>query len=141
MLKKIPKIIVPKLLATLAQMGHGDEIVIADANFPGERLNVNTIRCDGIESCDMLEAILQLLPLDQGVDTPWIMMQPSDTNNYDLEEKYRMLIRKCEPNAGDVLKLDRLKFYERASSAFSVVMTGTAKRFGNIILKKGTLLE
>ena len=90
MLKGIPKILTPDLLAILARMGHGDEIVLADANFPGERLNKNVIRCDGSEISDLLEAILKLFPLDLSVDTPWAMMRPADLMHYDdrIEKEY-----------------------------------------------------
>lgn len=141
MLKGIPKIIAPDLLVTLARMGHGDEIVLADANFPGERLNTNVIRCDGSDIPELMEAILQLLPLDKSVKSPWFMMKPSDLTNYDdkLEKNYAGILRQFFPEIKGAEKIGRFDFYERASEAFAVVMSGTAKRFGNIILKKGTI--
>lgn len=141
MLKGIPKIITPDLLVTLARMGHGDEIVLADANFPGERLNKNLIRCDGSEIMELLSAILQLFPLDQSVKSPWYMMKPSDLTNYDdnLEKNYAGILRQFSTDISGAEKIERFDFYKRASEAYVVVMSGTAKRFGNIILKKGTI--
>lgn len=142
MLKGIPKMITPDLLATLARMGHGDEIVLADANFPGERINKNVIRCDGSEISDLLEAILQLLPLDQSVKSPWLMMQPTDmvTYNDHLEKNYYKILCQYSKNVSVAEKIERFEFYQRASKAYAIVMTGTAKRFGNIILKKGIIV-
>lgn len=141
MLKGIPKILTPDLLAILARMGHGDEIVLADANFPGERLNKNVIRCDGSEISDLLEAILKLFPLDLSVDTPWAMMRPADLMHYDdrIEKEYYNILYQILPEIKEAEKIDRFGFYERSSSAFAVVMTGTLKRFGNVIIKKGTI--
>ena len=141
MLKGIPKIISPDLLAVLSRMGHGDEIVLADANFPGERLNKNIVRCDGIEITDLLEAILQLLPLDTSVATPWTMMKPTNLANYDreIERAYQSLLRKFIPDIPEAEEVERFAFYQRASNAFAIVMTGTLKRFGNVIISKGTI--
>lgn len=143
MLKGIPKIIPPKLLSVLAIMGHGDEIVIADANFPGKKLNNNTIRCDGSEVEELLEAILQLFPLDTSVKSAWVMMQPLDLDTYDssIEKIYNEILLRFYPEVGNVEKMDRFEFYRRVSEAYAVVMTGTTKRFGNIIIKKGTIIQ
>lgn len=142
MLKGIPKILTPDLLATLARMGHGDEILLADANFPGERLNRNIIRCDGSEIPDLLKAVLQLFPLDKFVETPWLMMKPADLTDYDdhIEKSYHRLLLQSDSEVGQAEKIERFKFYKRAWEAYAKVMTGTAKRFGNIMIKKGTIL-
>lgn len=143
MLIGIPKILPPELLYVLARMGHGDEIILADANFPGERVNNTVIRCDGSEIADLLTATLELLPLDQTVKSPWAMMQATDSNNYDssMEKQYFEIINRFSTNTTSAEKIERFEFYQRAASAFAVVMTGTAKRFGNIILKKGTVFQ
>ena len=141
MLKGISKIISPDLLYALARMGHGDEIVLADANFPGDSLNGNVIRCDGLEICELLKAILPLFPLDQSVDTPWSMMKPTDSKNYDdqLEGSYYHILKEYENDINQAEKIERFDFYQRASEAYVVIMSGTAKRFCNVILKKGTI--
>lgn len=141
MLIGISRIINPDLLYALARMGHGDEIVLADANFPGESLNDNVIRCDGLEICDLLQAILPLFPLDQSVDSPWYMMKPTDSRNYEvqLESSYHFILKEYESDINEAEKIERFDFYQRASEAYVVVMSGTTKRFGNVILKKGTI--
>lgn len=143
MLKGIPKIITPKLLMILASMGHGDEIVIADANFPAKKLNKNTIRCDGSEAAELLEAILNLFPLDTSVKSAWAMMQPSnlEANDDAIENTYKTLLLRYYPEIGGVEKMERFGFYKRASEAYAIIMTGTTKRFGNIIIKKGTIIQ
>lgn len=143
MLKGIPALLSPALLATLAAMGHGDEIVLADANFPGERLNSRVLRYDGVPAVDLLNAILQLFPLDKSAAHAWVMMQPSDARHYDasLETQYRTILQRADASVGEVEKMPRFEFYERATHAFAVVMTGTSQRFGNLILKKGTIFQ
>ena len=143
MLKGIPGILSPQLLKILAEMGHGDEIVLADANFPGEKLNANIVRCDGLEATDLLDAILQLFPLDTAVEKPWFMMQPTDLKNYDdrVEKIYNEIVNKYSPGLKGPEKLERFDFYQRASVSFAIVMTGCLKRFGNVIIKKGTIFN
>ncbi|NJM15911.1 MAG: L-fucose mutarotase [Bacteroidales bacterium] len=139
MLKGISPIISPQLLATLAAMGHGDEIVLADAHFPGQALNPNTIRADGLRIPDLLEAILPLFELDQYVESPLVMMAAVTGDRLDpaVEEAYLHSIRKTEPNLLAIERIERFAFYERAKQAFAVVITGETAKYGNIILKKG----
>jgi len=139
MLKGISPIISPKLLETLSRMGHGDEIVLADAHFPGETFNSNVLRADGLRIPDLLEAILPLFELDSYVDSPLVMMQAvqGDVLDPKVEEEYLISIRKTNPNAAPIKRIDRFEFYERTKSAFSVVMTGETAKYGNILLKKG----
>lgn len=139
MLKGISPILSPKLLETLARMGHGDEIILADAHFPGETFNQNVIRADGIRIPDLLEGILPLFELDSYVDAPLIMMQAVEGDKLDpkVEESYLKSIHKTNPDINPIERIDRFDFYERAKSAFAVVMTGETAKYGNIILKKG----
>ena len=139
MLKGISPIISPKLLETLSRMGHGDEIVLADAHFPGETFNSNVLRADGLRIPDLLEAILPLFELDSYVDSPLVMMQAvqGDVLDPKVEDEYLISIRKTNPNAAPIKRIDRFEFYERTKSAFSVVMTGETAKYGNILLKKG----
>ena len=129
----------PELLATLAQMGHGDEIVLADAHFPGHTINEWVIRADGLKIPDLLEAILPLFELDSYVENPLIMMQtvPGDTLDTKVEEKYLEKVKITNPNITSVERIERFEFYERSKKAFTVVMTGETVKYGNIILKKG----
>lgn len=139
MLKGISPIISPGLLEVLARMGHGDEIVLADAHFPGETHNDNVIRADGLKIPDLLSAILPLFELDAYVDHPLIMMAAVEGDELDpvVEESYLESIHKTNPDVAPMLRIDRFEFYSRAEEAFAVVMTGETARYGNIILKKG----
>lgn len=139
MLKGISPIISPELLAVLARMGHGDEIVLADAHFPGETFNKKNIRADGLRIADLLAAILPLFELDAYVDHPLIMMAAVEGDSLDpsVEKSYLKSIHQTNPIVVPILRIDRFDFYERAREAFAVVMTGETAKYGNIILKKG----
>lgn len=139
MLKGISPLISPDLLSVLAMMGHGDEIVLADAHFPGETINKRVIRADGLKTADLLEAILPLFELDAYVPAPLIMMAPveDDILNPKVKESYLKSIRITNPNVPAIEHIERFAFYERAKNAFALVMTGEIAKYGNIILKKG----
>ena len=139
MLKGISPLISPELLATLARMGHGDEIVLADAHFPGESFNPNVLRADGLRLPDLLEAILPLFELDNYVPHPLVMMAAVAGDKLDpaFEQSYLKAIHKSNPGVSPIERIDRFAFYERTRSAFAVVMTGETAKYGNIILKKG----
>ena len=139
MLIGISPVISPELLAVLARMGHGDEIVLADAHFPGETCNHRILRADGIRIPALLEGILPLFALDEYVDSPLIMMAAvkGDTLDPAVERSYRETIDRHWPKTPAIKRIDRFAFYERAKQAFAVVMTGETAKYGNIILKKG----
>jgi len=139
MLKGISPLISPQLLEVMARMGHGDELVLADAHFPGESLNKRIIRADGLRIADLLEAILPLFELDTYVPHPVLMMEPvvGDHLDPDVEMSYMKQISAVNPTLPQVKRLDRYSFYERAKNAFAVVMTGETVKYGNIILIKG----
>jgi L-fucose mutarotase len=139
MLKGISPLISPQLLETLARMGHGDEIVLADAHFPAESFNKNVLRADGLKIADLLEAILPLFELDSYVDVPLVMMAAvkGDELDPEVEKKYLTAINKTNPNINSILRIDRFEFYDRTKNAFAVVMTGELAKYGNILLKKG----
>lgn len=139
MLKGISPLFSPELLATLYQMGHGDEIVLADAHFPGHSTNEYVIRADGLLIEDLLDAILPLFALDSYVDDPVAMMAcvPGDQPDPSVEAGYRAVIDKYAPDTHPISFIERFAFYERANKAFCVVMTGDTRKYANIILKKG----
>ena len=139
MLEGISPLISPDLLAVLHRMGHGDEIVLADAYFPGETYGKRVLRADGLSVADLLDAILPLFVLDAYVDSPVIMMAavPGDELDPTVEESYRAAIDRHRPNTPTIQRIDRFAFYDRAQTAFAVVMTGETAKYGNIILKKG----
>jgi L-fucose mutarotase len=139
MLRGISPLLGPELLATLCRMGHGDEIVLADAHFPGHSLNSAVIRADGVKVADLLDAILPLFVLDTYVASPVVMMAvvPADTLDASVEHRYRTVIDEHAPGTPPIERWDRNAFYERAKSAFAIVMTGETAKYGNVILKKG----
>jgi L-fucose mutarotase len=139
MLKGIDPIISPELLKILAEMGHGDEIVLADAHFPGHTCcPKNVLRGDGLQIPDLLEGIIPLFELDSYAD-PLVMMAAVEGDELDpqVEIDYMAVIRKCIPDAPGVTRIGRFEFYDRAEKAYACVITGTTAKYGNIILKKG----
>ena len=138
MLKGIHPAIGPELLKVLAEMGHGDEIILADAHFPGHSFNDQVLRADGVKITTLLDGILPLFELDS-YDDPLIMMQAVEGDSLDpnVESSYRAEIEKHAPDAPEVIRIGRFEFYDRAEKAAVVVMTGETAKYANIILKKG----
>jgi L-fucose mutarotase len=141
MLINISPVISPELLIALDKMGHGDEIILADAFFPGDTCNQRVIRADGIRIPKLLDGILRLINLDPYVKSPVIMMAPTPGDSLDpsVEKAYREVIDTRWPGTPAVERIERFVFYERTKSAFAVVMTGETVPYGNIILKKGVV--
>lgn len=139
MLKGISSLLSPELLAELCRMGHGDEIVLADAHFPGNTMNPRVLRADGLRVTEMLDAILPLFEIDSYSPDPLVMMEAveGDTLDPSVEKSYLVPILKHAPQAPAIQHIDRFAFYERARHAYAVVMTGETAKYGNIILKKG----
>jgi L-fucose mutarotase len=139
MLKGISPLFSPELLAAIYRMGHGDEIVLADAHFPGHSTNDYVIRADGLQINSLLEAILPLFALDTYVDDPVVMMAcvPGDEPDPTVESGYRAVIDKYSPDTPEIRFIERFDFYARASKAFTVVMSGDTRKYANVILKKG----
>lgn len=143
MLKGIPSILPPELLKILMEMGHGDEIVISDGNFPAANYAQRLVRCDGHNVPDLLDAILKFFPLDPYVDAPVSLMQvvPGDTVETPIWDVYKAIVRKHEPTHNKVQNVERFAFYEQAKAAYAVVSTGEKALYANIILKKGVVIE
>jgi len=139
MLIGISPLISPDLLAVLHRMGHGDEIVLADAHFPGETYGKRVLRADGLKIPDLLDAILPLFVLDSYVESPLIMMAAVAGDQLDpvVESSYRQAVDSHWPNTPPIQRIDRFAFYDRAKQAFAILMTGETVKYGNIILKKG----
>lgn len=139
MLKGISPLLSPELLADLYRMGHGDEVVLADAYFPGHGIHENVIRADGLHIADLLDAILPLFALDGYVEHPVVMMQtlPQDEVDPTVASDYRAAIDAHVPETPAIDYIDRFDFYDRAKNAFVVIMTGETRKYANIILKKG----
>ena len=139
MLVGISPLLSPELLAALYRMGHGDEVVLADAHFPGHSYNDNTLRADGLKVAELLDAILPLFPLDDYVDSPVFMMAPvsGDQADPDVEAAFRAAVDRHWPDTAPIAMVERFAFYEQTRRACCVVMTGETAKYGNIILKKG----
>jgi len=134
MLKGISPLVSPELLKTLAEMGHGDEIVLSDAHFPAHSINARVLRADGLAADRLLAAIRPLFELD-AYATPVVMMAPvaGDALDPSVEAAYRQALG----YTGKIEQMERYAFYDRARKAFAVVVTGETRKYGNVILKKG----
>jgi L-fucose mutarotase len=141
MLIGISPVISPELLDALFRMGHGDELVLADAFFPGDTCNSRVIRADGLRIPALLDGILALMNLDYAVPHPVAMMQvlAGEAADPSVEASYRAVIDKRWPETPAIEKVERFAFYERTKKAYAVVMTGETVKYGNIILKKGVI--
>lgn len=134
MLKGISPVVSPDLLKTLAEMGHGDEIVFSDAHFPAHTFNSRVIRADGVSAEALLAGVIPLFELD-AYATPVVMMEavPGDSLDPAVEAAYRRALG----YDGTIQREERFAFYERAKKAYAVVITGQTAKYGNVILKKG----
>lgn len=139
MLKGIPKILPPELLKIMMEMGHSDEIVLADGNFPSAALGKRVVRCDGHGVPEVLDAMLKFFPLDTYVESPVTLMQivPGDSVVPTIWDTYQEIIERHQPVKIDLM--ERFAFYERAQTAYAVVATGENALYANIILKKGVV--
>lgn len=144
MLKGIPEILSPELLCALSQMGHGDELVIADGNFPCHTVGKNSIviRADGHGVPEILDAVLQVLPLDTYTPQPVGLMEVVKGDNVEtpIWDEYEKLLNKYEPEHHDIEYIERFAFYERAKGAYLIISTGEKALYANILLKKGVVV-
>lgn len=145
MLKGIPKILSPELLKVLCEMGHSDRLVIADGNFPAQTMGKNgiVIRMDGHGACQVLEAILQVFPLDTYVEHPMNLMQvmPGDPVETPIWEDYREIVKRADQRGDAVIgEIERFAFYEEAKSAYAIIATGESALYANIMLQKGVVV-
>jgi len=142
MLKGINPILSPELLKILSEMGHGDEIVIADGNFPGASMAKKLIRADGISAPAMLDAVLSVIPLDQYDDNNFVLMKivEGDTVVPVIWDTYEEILNKYEPKA-HMEHIERFCYYDRAKEAYAVIATGEAAQYANIIVKKGCIIR
>jgi L-fucose mutarotase len=141
MLKGISPLISPELLKILMEMGHGDELVIADGNFPAASVAQRLVRSDGNGVPELLDAILKLFPLDQYVERPVGLMAvvPGDPYQPVIWDEYRAILRQNEPDFVDFEYVERFAFYERARKAYAVLASSEKALYANIILKKGVV--
>ncbi|MEK8127562.1 RbsD/FucU domain-containing protein [Paenibacillus filicis] len=143
MLKGIPAILSPELLAILMEMGHGDELVLADGNFPAAACARRLVRADGHGIPELLDAVLQLYPLDSYIDEPVALMQvvPGDPVVPTIWDQYREIADRHEGRPIRQAFVERFEFYERAKKAYAIVATGERAQYANIVLTKGVVLQ
>ena len=141
MLKGIPSIISPELLKILAEMGHGDEIVIGDGNFPGQSMNERCVRLDGHGVPEVMEAILQLMPLDTYAQPAYIIQKiPGDNVETPIWDVYKEIVAKEDKRGADAFcEVERFQFYENAKNAYAIIATGETALYANIMLQKGVV--
>lgn len=138
MLKKIPSIMSPELMYMLMKMGHGDEILLADGNYPTESKGIPVVRADGLGIPELLEAILNFLPLDTFVEENIIFMDNGKEEKPLIWKEYRKIVREKTKDA-KIAVIERYKFYNRADKVFFIVATSERALYANIILIKGVV--
>ncbi len=140
MLKGIPNILTPELLKILMEMGHGDELVIADGNFPSQRIGQRVVRLDGHNVPEIMEAVLKLYPLDTySVPVALMAKVPGDTVETPIWDTYKKIVADHTDQEPEFV--ERFAFYERAKDAYAVIATSEKALYANIILKKGVVVE
>ena len=146
MLKNIPKILSPELLKVLCEMGHGDRLVISDGNFPAESMgkNAKVIRMDGHGVPEILDAILQLFPLDTYVEKPVGLMEvvPGDPVETPIWNTYFDTVQKHDARGENAVQyIERFAFYDAAKAAYAIIATGESALYANILLQKGVVTD
>ena len=144
MLKGIPKILSPELLKVLAEMGHSDRLVISDGNFPAESMGKDAIviRCDGHGVPELLDAILQVFPLDTYVEKPVNLMEvmPGDDVETPIWDTYKEIVAKYDDRGAEAVgNIERFKFYDETKTAYCVIATSESALYANIMLQKGVI--
>jgi len=141
MLKGIPEILSPDMLKILSEMGHGDDIVIADGNFPAASNARNLIRCDGHGVPELLDAILKFFPLDTFVEKPVsvIPVVGDETSRPPIWAEFEKIVKKHHSNFKDFEYVERFNFYERAKNAYAIISTTESALYACLILKKGVI--
>ena len=141
MLKNISPLLTPELLKILCEMGHGDEIVLADGNFPAASHNNRVVRLDAHGGVEVLKAIMSVFPLDTYAESNAVLMEvvPGDKVETPIWAEYEDLLKNAEGDAVRMGHIERFAFYERAKKAYAVIATGEGALYANLILKKGVI--
>ena len=142
MLKGLSPFLTPELLKVLCEMGYGDEIVLADGNFPAESLHSRVIRLDAHSGTDVLQAVVSVFPLDTYSDPNAILMEvvPGDQVETPIWGEYERILRQAEGDRVKIGNVERFAFYERAKKAYAIITTGETALYANLILKKGVIV-
>lgn len=138
MLKGISPLLPPELVKLMMEMGHGDTLVIGDANFPSASVGQRCIRCDGLRGRDLLAAILALYPLDAEETKPVGVMRTADSSQPPIWAEYEAVIAQ-KNGARALTEVERFAFYEEARKAYVVVASGETALYANLILRKGVV--
>ena len=142
MLKGVPSILSPELLKILMEMGHGDELVIGDGNFPAASMSQRLVRADGHGVPELLDAILTFFPLDTFVDKPVALMAVvGGGDEPPIWQTYREIINRRSPEASGIEHVERFAFYDRPRLGYAIVATGESALYANVVLKKGVVVE
>lgn len=146
MLKGIPKILSPELLKVLAEMGHSDRLVLSDGNFPAESMGKNAIviRCDGHGVPELLDAILQVFPLDTYVEKPVNLMEvmPGDNVETPIWDVYKEIVAKYDSRGAEAVgNIERFAFYDEAKTCYAIIATGESALYANVMLQKGVVVD
>ena len=141
MLKGLSPLLTPELLKILCEMGHGDEIVLADGNFPSEALGQRVVRLDAHAGTDVLKAIMSVFPIDTYSDPNAFLMEvvPGDNVETPIWDEYSHIMKESEGETVRIGHIERFAFYERAKKAYAVIATGETALYANLILKKGVI--
>ncbi len=138
MLKGVPKELSPELLGLLAEMGHGDEIVVVDANYPAYSAGPPVVAVPGVDAPTMVAAILKLMPLDTFVEENVFLMDSGNEEKPEIWQDFHQVLKESGEDARTA-PIDRFDFYERAQNAYAIVATGEGRPYGCVILKKGVI--
>lgn len=146
MLKNIPKILSPELLKALCEMGHSDRLIISDGNFPCESIGKNSIviRCDGHGTCEILDAILKIFPLDTYTEKSVNLMEVMKDDNIKtpIWKEYEKIVEKYDNRGKKTIgQIERFQFYKEAKDAYLIIATGEEALYANIMLQKGVVVE
>ena len=143
MLKGVPDIISPQLMKTIMEMGHGDQIVLADGNFPAASNAKRLVRCDGHGVPELLDAILKFFPLDVYIDKPVSLMAVANGDDYEptIWDEYTEIVSKYDESKSDFEYVERFDFYKKAKEAYAIVATSETALYANVILQKGVVTE
>lgn len=141
MLKGIPSVLSPDLMKTMLEMGHGDELIIADAHFPAASHAQRLIRCDGLTIPELLKAILIFFPLDTYVENPVALMKvvEGDPVKPTIWNEYSQIFKEQNVTLKEYEMVERMRFYERARNAYAILATSEQAQYANIVLKKGVV--
>ncbi len=144
MLKNIPKILSPELIKTLCEMGHTDSIVLGDGNFTGQKFadegKGRLIRADGIGAVALLDAILQIIPLQKDCDKPVKLMACDQDLDIKIWDEYKKVVNQHYPESGDLIEFyERGQFYQEAKKAYAIIQTGEEAIYANVIISKGVI--